>query len=137
MIDALLAGRVHGTPTERTAKNGARFVTCKLRVATRTGETLFANIICFRAQAVTALLALSDGDSVAISGELTLGTYVAKDGITRPTLDVVAHAALSPYSVARKRQALSASRERSASSPALAQTSTAEFDDDLPVERNG
>ena len=39
------------------------------------------NVIAFANAAVAALLALSDGDSVAMCGEATPKTYVAKDGV--------------------------------------------------------
>jgi len=55
VIDALIAGRLYGTASVRTAKV--------------TGESLFVNVIAFAASAVEALLALTDGDSVALSGE--------------------------------------------------------------------
>jgi single-stranded DNA-binding protein len=107
VIDALVAGRLHGKPVERTAKNGARFATCNLRVVTREGEALFANVICFQASAVTALLALNDDDAVAIAGELTPKVWTDRGGTARPALDLTAHSVLSPYRMQRKRQAIS------------------------------
>lgn len=71
MIDALIAGRIHGTPAERTAKNGKPFATAEVRVSTRDGEAIFVNVIAFAEGAVTALLALGDTDSVALTGERT------------------------------------------------------------------
>ena len=71
MIDALIAGKLYGTVSQRTTKTGNPFATAKVRVTTVTGEGLFVNVIAFADAAVGALLALSDGDSVAISGELT------------------------------------------------------------------
>ena len=106
MIDALVGGKVYGTPTERTAQNGNRFATAKVRVATVTGDGYFVSVIAFARPAVDALLALADGDSVALSGELTPKVYTDKHGEARPALDLVAHAVLSPYHVSRKRQAI-------------------------------
>lgn len=106
MIDALLAGRLYGTVAVRTAKNGSRFATAKVRVTTSTGESLFVNVIAFAATAVEALLALTDGDSVALSGELTPKVWTDKNGEARPALDLVAHAILTAYHVTRKRQAV-------------------------------
>ena len=104
MIDALIAGRIHGTPAERTAKNGKPFATAKVRVSTRDGEAIFVNVIAFAEGAVTALLALGDTDSVALSGELTPRVYVPPQGDPRPSLDLLAHALISPYCVTRKRK---------------------------------
>jgi single-stranded DNA-binding protein len=106
MIDALIAGKLHGKPATRTSKNGNSFATSKVRASTREGETLFVNVIAFDEDAVTALLALSDGDSVALTGELTPKVYTPQNGEPRPSLDLLAHAVLTPYHVARKRKAV-------------------------------
>jgi single-stranded DNA-binding protein len=104
MIDGLIGGKLYGTASVRTAKNGNRFATAKVRVTTVTGEGLFVNVIAFAAPAVEALLALTDGDSVALSGELTPKVWTDKHGEARPSLDLVAHAVLTAYHVTRKRQ---------------------------------
>lgn len=113
MIDALIAGRIHGKPAERTSANGNTFATVKLRVTVRDGEAFFVNVIAFAQAAVTALLALSDGDSVALAGELTPKVWTDKEGTARPSLDLLAHAVLTSYHVTRKRAAV-AGREESA-----------------------
>jgi Single-strand binding protein family len=100
MIDALISGRLYGTPTERTSKLGRPFVTCKVGVTTSTGDTVFANVIAFAPPAVAALLALQDGDSAALSGELTIKTRTDEAGVARPRLDLVA-----AYHASRMRQA--------------------------------
>jgi hypothetical protein len=79
MIDALIAGRLYGAPQQRTAKTGKAFVTGKLRVSVANGETAFISFICFAPPAVAAILALQDGDSVALRGELSV-----RCGPTRP-----------------------------------------------------
>jgi single-stranded DNA-binding protein len=104
MIDALIAGKRCGTTAVRTAKNGNRFATAKVRVATVTGDGYFVNVIAFEGATVDALLALTDGDSVAMSGELTPKAWTDKNGEARPSLDLVAHAVLTAYHVTRKRQ---------------------------------
>jgi single-stranded DNA-binding protein len=120
MIDALIAGRMHGAPKIRTSQAGKRFATCTVRTATRDGAAVFVNVICVDAVAVTAVLALSDGDSVALAGELTPKVYTPQGGEPRPSLDLLAHAVISPYNVARKRKA---GRGEDTALP---------FDDDLP-----
>jgi single-stranded DNA-binding protein len=106
VIDALIAGKLYGTAAVRMAKNGSRFATAKVRVTTATGEVLFVNVIAFAAPAVEALLSLAEGDSVALSGELTPKIWTDKNGDARPSLDLVAHAVLTAYHVTRKRQAV-------------------------------
>ena len=106
MMDALIAGRVHGQPTARTGKNGKPFAVAKVRAAAGDGESLFVSVICFDSAPCNALLALCDGDSVALSGSLTPKTWQDKEDNTRPALDLVAHQVLSSYHVTRKRAAV-------------------------------
>lgn len=105
MIDGLISGKVYGKPEVRTGKNGSPFVRAKVRAAAGDGESLFVNVIAFADDARAALLALDDGDSVALSGSLTPKVWTDKDGETRPSLDMVAHAVMTAYHVKRKRQA--------------------------------
>ena len=110
-IDCLIQGRMHRTAQQRTSKTGSPFVTCTVRVPTKDGGSLFASVICFNATACQALVALGDGDAVALSGEATLKLYEPKDGSApRPSLDLLAHAVLSPYHIARKRKAVAGER---------------------------
>jgi len=57
MIDALIAGKLHGAPTQRTSKSGGTFTTAKLRVPTGEDAT-FCNVIAFDQDTQAALLAL-------------------------------------------------------------------------------
>ena len=106
MIDALISGKLYGQPTERTSKTGKPFALAKVRAAGGDGESLFVNVIAFDAAPCTALLALADGDSVALSGSLTPKVWTDKEGNTRPGLDLVAHQVLTSYHVTRKRVAM-------------------------------
>jgi single-stranded DNA-binding protein len=107
VIDALIQGRIHGQPARReSANNGNPYVVAKLRTTARDGTVHFVNVIAFDESAMNVLLALGDGDSAAISGELTPKTWTPRDGgEPRVSLDLLAHAAVSPYHVQRKRQA--------------------------------
>lgn len=60
----------------------------------------------------TALLALAEGDSVALSGSLTPKTWTDKEGNTRPALDLVAHQVLTAYAVTRKRNAMGQAQQQ-------------------------
>ena len=106
MIDALIAGRVYGQPSERTGKSGKRFVVAKLRAAVDGADTVFINVVAFADSAQSALLALGDGDSAAVTGPLKIGVWQDKEGNTRPALDLVAHQVLTSYHVTRKRAAV-------------------------------
>lgn len=127
MIDGLVCGRLHGAPVERASRNGNRFVTAKVRAGVRDGEALFVNIIAFSTTVIDALLALGDGESVALAGELTPKAFTDRSGDPRPSLDLLAHAVLSAYDVKRRRKAsrANASTESSANDGAP-------FDDEIP-----
>lgn len=105
MIDALIGGKLHGKPTQRTGPSGKPFVTCKVRVVTE-AEALLVSVITFDQATGSALLALDDGDSVALSGSLTPKAWMDKNGEAKPGLDLVAHCALTPYHLTRKRRAV-------------------------------
>ncbi|CAM5539810.1 single-stranded DNA-binding protein [Eoetvoesiella caeni] len=107
MIDALIAGKLYGAPKQGTGKTGNTYTTAKVKAAAGNGETLLCSVICFDEKAQAALLALDDGDSIAVSGALTPKVWTDKAGDTRPALDLVCHAVLTPYHVKRKRQAAS------------------------------
>ena len=66
----------------------------------------FVSVIAFDDAPCKALLALSDGDSVALSGSLTPKVWTDREGNTRPALDLVAHQVLTSYHVTRKRAAV-------------------------------
>lgn len=106
MIDALVAGRLYGHAEERAGQSGSVFVTCKVRVAAGNGDSLFCNVIAFNADVRSALLALDDGDSVALSGTLTPKAWTDRQGVAHPALDLVAHAMTTAYHVTRKRKAV-------------------------------
>ena len=105
MIDALIAGKLYGQPTERTSKTGKPFSVAKVRATAGDGESLFVNIIAFDAAPCAALLALADGDSVALAGSITPRVWTDKQGNSRPSLDMVAAQVLTTYHVNKKRRA--------------------------------
>ena len=106
MIDGLVMGRMQGAPAQRASKTGKPYATAKVRAATGNGESLFMSVIAFDDAPVAALLALGDGDSVALSGSLTPRVWIDREGQPRPALDMVAHQVLTAYHVTRKRNAM-------------------------------
>ena len=138
MIDALIQGTLYKAPQARTASNGRRFATATARTAIKDGSAIFVSVIAFSESAVTALLALEDGDAVALAGELTPKIYTPRDGgEPRPSIDLLAHQILTPYHVKRRREAVAGERderpvERSAAhEPAAAPAQHEELNDDL------
>ncbi|HIE1649372.1 TPA: single-stranded DNA-binding protein [Burkholderia cenocepacia] len=84
MLDALASGKLYGKPGERTGPSGRPFVTAKVRVPTGDGEALFVNVIAFSDDVKVALLALDDGDSVALAGTLTPKVWTDRNGDAKP-----------------------------------------------------
>ena len=95
MIDGLVAGKLTGEPEQRLGKGDSPFVVAKLRAQTGDGEVLLVNVIAFDAAPRAALLALREGDAVAIAGSLTPKVWTDKQGNTRPALDLVAQRVLA------------------------------------------
>lgn len=91
MIDGLVAGRLYGETEQRADKAGKAFTLAKVRASTADGELLFVNVIAFDAAVCTAMHAMQDGDSVALSGSLSPRVWTDKQGNARPALDMVAH----------------------------------------------
>ena len=105
MIEALVSGKLHAQPAQKIAKTGKPFVVAKVRAHAGDSD-VFVNVIAFSPAACEALLALGEGDAVALAGTLTPKAWIDKDGTPRPALDLVASQVLSAYHVTRKRKAL-------------------------------
>lgn len=114
MIDALIAGRLHSKPVERTGTSGRPFVVAKVRTPLSDGESIFVSVIAFDADVYRALLALDAGDSISLSGELRPKVWTDQGGTVKPALDLVAHAVLTAYNVNRKRKAAAKAKAASA-----------------------
>ena len=97
MMDGLIAGRLMGDPEHRVGKAGSKFVVAKVRAPSSDGENLMVNVIAFDAAPSQALLALRDGDSVALAGALTPKVWTDKQGNVKPALDLIAQRVVSAY----------------------------------------
>lgn len=105
MIEAMISGKLQGQPDQRTAKTGRTFVTARIRVSAGAEETHFVRITAFSDSACTSLLALGDGDALAVAGTLKVGVWTPQGGEPRVNLDLVASQVLTAYHVERKRRA--------------------------------
>jgi single-stranded DNA-binding protein len=106
MIEALITGTLTGLAEQRQGKNDTTFVLAKVKATPDEGEPLIVNVIAFAPEACAALLALDEGDTLALTGALTPKVWTDKQGNTRPALDLVASQVLTVYQVERKRAAL-------------------------------
>ena len=106
MFDVLLSGKLRGAPDVRTSKNGSLFMIFRLNVPTgKDGGYVQASCITFSQTAIDALINLTEGDSVAVSGEAVIKTWEGKHGI-QTGLDVTVHGVLTAYHLGRKREAV-------------------------------
>lgn len=95
MIGGLISGKVFGDPEQRRGKGETPFVVAKVRASTNDGETVVVNVIAFDEAPSAALIALRDGDAVALTGSITPKVWTDKQGNTRPALDMVAQRVLT------------------------------------------
>ncbi len=105
MFEGLIGGKLYGVATQKTGKSGKPFVTAKVRVPTG-DDTVFANVITFDSKTCDALVALSDGEAVSLSGSIKVGAWVDKEGQPRPSIDMVASQVLTAYHITKKRKAM-------------------------------
>ena len=112
MIDALIAGKLQGQAEQRTGNSGKPYTLAKVRAAGSDGDSMFVNVIAFSATAGAALMALADGDSLAMSGSLKVKIWTDRQGVAKPSLDMVASQVLTAYHVTRKRKAVARDSEQ-------------------------
>lgn len=104
MIEALIAGKLFGKPERRTSRSGKSFVSTKVRVPS--GEdAVFVGVVVFSDSVQTALLALDDGEAVALAGTLSAKARTDREGNARPNLDLIANQLLTVHHAKRKREA--------------------------------
>ena len=97
MIEGLIAGRLMGDASRRTDKTGRGFVVARVLARNKADEEFIVNVIAFDDAACAALLALADGEALSLSGSLTPKVWTDKQGICRPSLDLVAAQVLTAY----------------------------------------
>ena len=105
MIRALITGELVATPQERTGKTGKPFALARVSVPQGEEGRIFCSVIAFEEAAVARLLQLKAGAAVSLAGALKVGTWQAKDGTTRPQLDLVADEVASTTPRPRKPKA--------------------------------
>ena len=90
MIEGLISGHLVGLAETRHGKNGSNFTLAKVKASTSEADHIIVNVITFSTEASSALLALDDGDALAVSGSLTPKVWTDKQGNARPALDMIA-----------------------------------------------
>jgi single-stranded DNA-binding protein len=90
MIEGLISGHLVGLAETRQGKNGSNFTLAKVKASTSETDHIIVNVITFSTEASNALLALDDGDALAVSGSLTPKVWTDKQGNARAALDMIA-----------------------------------------------
>lgn len=90
MIRALITGELVADPQQRMSKSGNPYALARVSVTQGDAGRIFCSVIAFEDAAVARLLQLRAGASVSLAGALKAGTWQAKDGTTRPSLDLQA-----------------------------------------------
>jgi Single-strand binding protein family len=106
MIDGLIAGRLMGDASRRTDKMGRPYAVARVLARNKADEEFIVNVIAFDDAACTALLALADGEALSLCGSLTPKVWTDKQGMARPSLDMVAVQVLTAYHQGRKQMAM-------------------------------
>lgn len=109
MIDGLIAGRLMGDASRRVDKMGRSFIVARVLARNKSDEEHIVNVIAFDEAPCAALLALGDGDAIALSGSLTPKVWTDKQGNHRPSLDMIAVHVLTAYQVSHKQAAVGGS----------------------------
>ena len=104
MIDALVSGRLRGAVTVKASRNGNPFASFRLATTDKNGDSVLCSCIAFSASVIDAAQRLSDGDSIAVTGEAAISTWTGNDGTPRHGLDLVVHGVLTAYHLGRKRK---------------------------------
>lgn len=106
MIDGLIAGRLMGDASRRVDKMGRSYIVARVLARNKADEEHIVNVIAFDETPCAALLALADGDAIALSGSLTPKVWTDKQGNHRPSLDMIAVHVLTAYHVSHKQAAI-------------------------------
>lgn len=102
MIDGLIAGRLMGDASRRVDKTGRTYIVARVLARNKADEEFIVNVIAFDEAPCAALLALADVDAICLAGALTPKVWTDKQGVVRPSLDIVVTQVMTAYHVGRK-----------------------------------
>ena len=102
MIDGLVAGRLMGEASRRVDKAGRGYIVARVLARNKMDEEFIVNVIAFDEAPCAALVALRDGESLSLAGGLTPKVWTDKQGIVRPSLDMVANRVLTAHQAGHK-----------------------------------
>ena len=102
MIDGLVAGRLMGDASRRVDKANRAYIVARVLARNKADEEFIVNVIAFDDAPCAALLALADGDALSLAGALTPKVWTDKQGMHRPSLDLIATRVMSVGDASRQ-----------------------------------
>lgn len=105
MIEAIITGKLHQKAEERTSKAGNLYVQCRMRVSAGEDVSVLVTVRAFDEIPARALLAVAEGDALAVAGTYKPSAWIDRDGNARPGGDLIAGQVMSLYGLARRRKA--------------------------------
>ena len=102
MIDGLVAGRLMGDASRRVDKANRAYIVARVLARNKADEEFIVNVIAFDDAPCAALLALADGDALSLAGALTPKVWTDKQGMHRPSLDMIATRVMSVGDASRQ-----------------------------------
>jgi single-stranded DNA-binding protein len=127
---ALLSGALHKAPERRTSKGGKAYVSATMREGSGDAVTWW-KILCFSETAAEELLALADGDAVAVSGAFKVEIY-EKNGEQRLSHTVFVDRVITAHRQKAKKRAQQSASERRLDRRPSSNQGRPEFDDQIP-----
>ena len=91
-----------GDASRRTDKMGRGYTVARVLARNKADEEFIVNVIAFDEAPCAALVALRDGESLSLAGGLTPKVWTDKQGIVRPSLDMVANRVLTAHHAGHK-----------------------------------
>ncbi len=111
MISALVLGELVADPVQRSTQAGKPFATVTIRAAAG-AESAFMGLAAFNEPAVSKLLQLRKGDSVAATGTLETNHWTDRDGNDRSGWRMTVSNVLTAYEAGKRRKAAQEDRTR-------------------------
>ncbi len=107
MITMLISGKLFKKPEELTStKSNKTYVKCQI-IEGQGDESTFCNIVAFSDHVKTALLALSAGETISVSGEAKVEAYTDKHSKPKASISLTAQEILTVHHAKKKRDAMS------------------------------
>lgn len=97
MIEALVAGKMIAQAVQKDSTKGMPYTLARVAADSHTEDSVTVSVIAFEHDAQEALLQLTKGDHVTLSGKASPKLWKDKQGISHTNLEMVAHKVMTVY----------------------------------------